>query len=688
MEVTSKGRLTRRTILRKLFRVHVARLNKCLYASSGADTVNDDFIIYLVPEANIGTDTVILPIDPEFIGAKERWVALIINDKPYLISRSDCLSLQHIDNSVHVDIRAIMNIPEKEEEVDEEDAGMEVENETSPSVSPPSTPTLSVSTGLSISRGGGVTASNTWYERNNETIIRPMRRKHGIFVETPYRLFSLARHIKEGGIREEQYKADQEINQYMKMVLDYALIGANFGNHEHRLILENKLLAYYNNEVMHNDENAILNREPHLFFVFMINVILCETEVLPLDTPYFDNTSIRYQYPDQIKCRMMDACISWELFKLRRSRDRTITDKHYQALINEFMVFIGQYRYIPRPEWTLYGVDTANPNEFWWATDKTGDDRLFLIRFEWVPSLIADGMASSISDRVKEGNVWLSVTEFYDYFLPRLYHNLLRDSFLYIWMCRFAHRDDKFVQSFSLVQLENFKTLVYQHLPQHDARATSILAFSKEKLSALESPITKIVTKRDELMPSRTTLGSSFTTQLMTIDDAATISKEIDIEELHQYLPPCLKSLVKKNTHLTWMDRVTAVSFLYDMGYSEKDTIRQLNGCDNHDIRGHYRSNKKIQTKKQREELRPEQAERILMSVCCNAIMSIDGSRGHSIRCPYEATANGPKRKKKEEYLVGEKLGYRTTCGIMIDPTVSCISSPLEYVKQKHEFSK
>lgn len=618
-------------------------------------------------DTSYDTETVVLAVDEAFFTAKERWVALIIKDKPYLINRRDCAALQHVDNTIHLNLHTIMNIPEgcngdDNQEDDQEDDAMELSL------------TKSSGAGIHLSASSGAVSSTAWIERHNETIIHPLRRKHAILVETPYRLLSLVRHIKEGGIKEEHYRMDHEMSQYLKMVIDYALIGLNFNNNEHRLVLENKLLAHYNNTVTRNDENVMLIEQPHLFFVFLLNVILCETVVLPITTPYFDNTSIRYQYDNQIMPRLTDACVSWELFKLRRNKDNIAIDQ-YQCLIDEFLELTSSVSpsLVPKPTWTKYVVDSTNPREFWWSTPE-----LFLVRFEWLPSLIADGMHPSLSDRLRNGNLWLSVHEFHDYFLPRLYRNLLIDSFRHIWMCRFAYRDDKFIRSLTLIEQENFNEQIYQHLPPHDARARAIFDYSNDKLGIIQSPITKILNKRDALMPNRgDTLSFGGATQ-MTSSEAGLLSQEIDIEELNHYLPPCMKPLMKKNTHLGWMDRVTTVSYLADMGYSMQDSIRLLSGCEKNDIKGHYTSQQKRKNDKKYD---PTQ----LHSLCCNAIMSIDGSRGHKIRCPYEEAANGTIRKKKTDYASDEKARYRRQCADSIGSNVARIASPLDYIKKQKE---
>lgn len=618
-------------------------------------------------DTSYDTETVVLAVDDAFFTAKERWVALIIKDKPYLINRRDCAALQHIDNTIHLNVHTIMNIPEAsgdEEDGEEEDDNNDMDLQHS---------LMKSSTGVHLSGSSGIVSSTAWIERHNETIIHPLRRKHAILVETSYRLLSLARHIKEGGIKEEYYRIDHEMSQYLKVVIDYALIGLNFNNSEHRLILENKLLAHYNDTVVRNDETMMLVEQPRLFFVFLLNVILCETTVLPITIPYFDNTSIRYQYENQIMPRLIEACVSWELFKLRRNRDKIAIDQ-YQCLIDEFLGLFTKNAHplVPKPTWTKYVVDSANPREFWWSTTD-----LFLVRFEWLPSLIADGMHPSLSDRLRNGNLWLSVHEFHDYFLPRLYRNLLIDSFRHIWMCRFVYRDDKFIQSLALVEQENFNNHIYQHLPPNDARARTLLDYSNDKLGILPSPITKILTKRDALMPNRGSSSFSGVAQ-MTSSEAKLLSQEIDIEELNHYLPPCIKPLMKKNIHLGWMDRVTTVSYLADMGYSMQDSIRLLSGCEKNDIKGHYVSQQK---RKSDQKYDPEQ----LHSLCCNAIMSIDGSRGHKIRCPYEEAANGTTRKKKTDYVSDEKARYRRQCADSIGLDVARITSPIDYVKKQKE---
>ncbi len=639
---------TRRTIVRNLVRAHVIKLNKCLYDK---ETPVDDFILYRVADEDCRVDAVILHVDDEFFSAPQSWVALMIQGKPYLISRKDCASLPRTDDTIYVDIRLIINIPFDEQDPD----NMVIDNNSRTNT------LLSSSTQIKAT-------TPSFYERFNETIIRPMRRKHAIFVDTPYQLFSLARHINEGSIHESLYQTDNELAQYLKIVIDYSLIGSNFANKEHRLILENKLLAYYNNVLMQNNETMLLVQQHKVFLEFMLNVILCETELVPLDVTYFEETSERYQHSTQIKCKMMNECIAWEIFKLKRSRDR-FSVNHYQRLIDEFLSFIDktiQNSLIPRPEWTLYYINKEKPNLFW-HSDKHD---ILLIRFEWLPLLIKEGLSSVIQDRLRQGTIWLNTNEFYDYFLPCLYRAILTDSFRFIWMCRLSHREDKFVRSLVAIEQENFKTLIWQALPVvTGASSNALLEYSNGSLTHITSPITKKIAKRDRMIPRGRSTNNKPVVNYAT--QVSLIATEVDIEEINQFMPPCIKSVIKKNTKLGNGDRFTAIYYLIDMGYTKEDAIRLLNGTNKIDITQAYLWQKKKKS--------PDR----LSSLCCDGMIALDGSMGQTTRCPYEEAANGPKRRKKEEHSHEDKDKYRIQCSATLGPNVKRIISPIDYIRHK-----
>ena len=651
-------RPTHRTMIRNVVRTHVIKLNKYLY---NRETETDDFILYGIRDDDCRVDAVILHVDDDFFRTPQTWVALMIHRKPYLISREDCTALERIDDTLYVDLRRIINIPfvENSEMVIDTDIGSSLSSSTMSTSTKTKTPTQS-----------------SFYERYNETVIRPMRRKHAIFVDTQYQLFSLARHINDGGIREALYQTDQDMTQYLKTVIDYALIGANFPNKEHRLILENKLLTHYNNVLMQNNETSLVQQH-NVFLDFMLNIIICETAVMPMDVAYFDETSIRYQYCTQIKCKMMNECIAWEIFKLKRSRVR-FTVNHYQRLIDEYLTFIDTIipsasSLIPRPEWTRYSINRDTPNLFW-HTEKYDQ---FSIRFEWLPALIKEGLSSSqsiVSDRLRNGFVWLNTNEFHDYFLPCLYRNLLTDSYRHIWMCRLSYREDKFVQSLVNIEQENFRALIWQSLPSVDnTHSKTLLEYSNVSLIHITSPITRKLAKRERIMPRRNNNTNNSNNNTSTSQSAACISPEIDIEEINQYMPPCIKSIIKKGVKLPFMDRVTAVTYLVDMNYSKNDIVCLLDGTDKRDIIGHFMS----ETKKKQKE--PDR----LSSLCCNALIAVDGSMGHTARCPYEEHVNGDKRRKKTEYTYDEKLSYRSQCGASLGPNNKQVSHPIDYIRHK-----
>lgn len=630
---------TRKTVIRSLIRQHVVKLNKFLH---NKETPYDDFILYAVPDDNCNGNTVTLRVDSAFFVARETWVALMIQRNPYLISRKDCAELLCMDDTIQIDIHAIMNVPEEPIQ-----QPITVTNPLNNRTS-----SLSVSTSA---------YGNSYLDRHSETLIRVMRRKHSIYIETPYKLFSLVRYIKEGGLSERTHQNDERMRVYLKLVIDYSLITANFSNPEHRLILENKLLTYYNSVVMNNNETAIHVEQPQLFFDFMLNAILKETTVVPISIDYFDVTSIRYQYRNQAKWPLSMQCIEWELFRLKRAKE-PIDLQEFQLIVDEFLDLLkASPLNLPEPEWILYYMDKPN---LMWRED--GVKSVFIIRFEWLPYL---NLSLPISERLHKGEIQLNTEEFHDYFLPCLYRFLLIDSFRFLWMARLTYRDDTFVESLNLVAYDNF----INPLPMSNADARALLEYSKTTLSNLESPITKTLIKREALIPKRNTILSS----TISVEEAALLSHEIDIEELNEYLPACLKPIMKKKVHLVNMDRVAAVSYLLDMGYEATDAPRLLNGNDKNEIVAQFKS--RLKWSKNTEKRDPTK----LVSLCCNAWFSIDGSRGNTIRCPYEKAANGDKRKPKGTLLDEEKRAYRTQCSVSLGPNAERISHPLDYVKYK-----
>lgn len=634
----------RKAIIRSLIRKHTRLLNQHIH-SNEIPLDRDDFILYAVPDKNCSDTTVFLLVNDAFFTAVERWVGLIIRNKPYLISRIDCTALRRTDNKIEIDIHSIMNIPEEEEDE------MVVDTVSD----------LTRSTGsLTSSLQSSYANQNSFVAHHNDTLIRPMRKKYSILVDTPYQLFSPARHIKEGGLAEPTYQNDDKMLRYIKCVIDYALIAPHFVNTEHRFILENKHLAYYNNVLVCNNEHAM---QPPLFFEFMLNVILRETHVVPLRIDYFDTTSIRYEYRSLIKWPLMDECIEWELFRFRRSRD-TFEPSEFQQLIDDFLQLIQSgpsVQCLPLPEWTYYRI---TGNCYWDG---------FTIRFEWIPLLVTSGFSTAIHERIHNGIITLSREEFNDYFLPCLYRVLLTDSFRYLWMLRLTFRDDPFTQSLSNIAYDNFDNVPLPSLVETEPRF--LLAYvNTGELGALESPITKILAKRELLMPRRT----NQTSFILTREQAEEVSVEVDIEELNDYLPLCLKPFLKKKVHLQNMDRVSAVSYLIDMGYQMNDVPRLLNDNGKQEIVSHYRSLMKRRNDPRK--VKPG----ALTSLCCNAWFTIDGSKGHTIRCPYEKKANGNQRKTKEELTDEEKKGYRAECAATLGPTNgNRIGHPIEYVRHK-----
>lgn len=582
--------------------------------SCNMDVDEDDFVLYIDTNLDIQYGSVVFPIteliDPET--TSRRWLAFIIKDKPYLVSRQECMSYKNINDCVIIDPTRIMNIP------------------MGPTVIASATIVTTTANNLSVSRNQLKTSSTTIgsnrEERTDEEILHKMRIKYSInrLLVQPYSLYY--------PMSDLPYYDNDDVIAYAKQVCDYALITRHFKSDVHRLLLYNKLIVNYN-------QSPIVEKGHGPMIRFMCLMISESESFAPT---YFESTDIKYQHISRVSCPMLDMCVAWEVLKLRRSGLTGPELDNYQTMVDGYIALSDEFRL---PEWTLYSVDQHSL--FWRLTD----DGNYAIRFEWLSK-----MTNTLPRRnIKEGLITLTRIEFYDVFLPLFYTQLLTDTFRFI------------IMSNSRIPPQPSEETILKPLPSTDVCKTNerwLINYVHEHLNPTSFVLRKIKQRDSHINNNKT----SYLPPKSTLP----ISQLVDIEDLHDYLPPCLKPVLKKGVHLKNDDRRLMVNYLVDMQYPLEDALELLSKCDAGDVTNLYNASKK----------------KNYDSFYCGGIINIDANRfGTTTRCKYEQSCNGEKRRNN--HSDDEKFSFRRQCTASLNiGSIQAIKHPSDYIRHKLESKK
>ena len=151
-----------------------------------------------------------------------------------------------------------------------------------------------------------------------------------------------------------------------------------------------------------------------------------------------------------------------------------------------------------------------------------------------------------------------------------------------------------------------------------------------------------------------------------------------DIEDLPRYLPPCLKAVIGTNLHLKDQDRLTVVKYIVDMGYSEEDMLRSLAKGEN-DVKT-LRSQYSWATRR-RAKAYPGR-----ISLNCGGVININTDDGNTVRCLYEARCTKKGDRKRRDYDLVEKDGFKSQCAASLKISTErgeYLNHPIDYVKHK-----
>jgi hypothetical protein len=720
------------------------------YANSG--TADDTFVILKNPPCRFNTVSLdhkgLMDLPPE-----KRWLVLYLYDSAlYLVERQECLThCRLVDGSLLLDLKSVIQLPVEDDEQQQQPQQPNMEAQiaherTKSSVVIDAAKERNPFTTVSYAPHPQFYGSGRQYyekTRYDEPVMRKTLTKYATRITLNYTLFSLPGFLCDETDGMERPAHDDErarthMDSYMLYVCGYTLIHTQFKHADHRHAMENKLLAYYQS---HGGGSGFLSTHdqhtghPHSLMVHcMLNMIHCESATA-IQTPLFQKSSVRYVELSELRCKLLDECIAWEMFKLSRSAT-PIPVRQYARLVVEHCAHMREMHRLhdfPLPRWMAYRVQRCD--DYWVAEPVVPNegvnqesDLLYSVAFEWLPVLTAAarGNASLVPTsansvptgmRIRKGRVTLSYTVFHDVFLPCLYRQTLLDAFRLALICRLrlsAHGETNSALFKEWRLYSWFDAEIYQRVPAYPLPDPSLSSSSYVVTSPLtssnnttssyatdlcnyncdyldpDSPVTRKLLKRDNYMdldnPDRQRdTGKSRSTSQQQQQLLRPIASLVDIEDLNTHLPPCLKPVLSPDVHLKYMDRYSIVNYLIDADFQLEQILSHLRSNDRRELTAIYKQ----------QIIKKRAAPGRMLSLTCGGQMSLDASFGNTTRCPYEARCHGEQRKRPEEYdsleeKLNEQNGFKHQCstlafGLMQPPR---ISHPLDFVRAKLERAK
>ena len=673
------------------------------------------------------------------LDAGVRWLVLYLNDALYLVDRAECGPMasvaivtqsarQHrkiVDGFLLLELKELIQLPPVEEVEEGEGIRCSPDNII-----------------IDTKRERHPYVQNHYQtHRYDDLVMEKTAQKYQTRTLIPYTLFSLPQYLSYegggcgggGGIDDDDdndYVRRDTVSEYMHYIYDYALIYSHFKNADHRILLENKLLFHYQR---HGSEQ-LDDESPHTLMVHcMLNMAHCESPDTQPVYPFDKSSDVRHCAVQDVRCRALDECVAWELFKLRRA-SQPIGSAKFVDLVQRHRRYMCEMRQeydVPLPVWLSYTLtDHANQPVFWIATALNSDnnnnntrresDSTYAVAFEWGPLLYemaasnhcvtvinaAGSLGANAGITFVRGRITLSYAVFSGVFLPLLYRQTLIDSFrlAVVLRCQVApHLTRSLFKSWRMYDW--FRSDIHDQLPNpggllsgttavwssHDSlQSTTRRGYANEMYQYclahhnLDSPVLRKLTRRDNYMQLDdpvSSIGTKPEGQVPPPPMHNTVSHLIDIEDLGPHLPPCIAGIIASGRYLRHMDRLAAVSYLIDMGYQLEQ------------IRTHLRANKRdeITALYKSQLIKKRGAPDAPVSLNCNGQFSLDMVYGSTTRCPYETRCNGAEKKKRAEYGdVKTRMqtygGFKAECAGTFGPMMGGtprINHPIDYVHQK-----
>lgn len=737
------------TVARKHCKLIESHRSPCITPTALYNTGGGDcFVVLKNPTCRFGT----VSLDHTALGELDvgvHWLVLYLNDALYLVDRADCgpptttsvvssssSARQHrkiVDGFLLLELQELIQLP----------SVMESTTTTEENSSDQLTHTDNIIIDTRRERHPYV-QNHYQTHRYDDLVMEKTAMKYQTRTLIPYTLFSLPQYLSyedaDGKLDREEDDSDDDyvrrdtVSEYMHYIYDYALIYSHFKNADHRVLLENKLLTYYQTHAGRVDDS------PHTLMVHcMLNMAHCESPDSQPIALFDKSPSVRYATLQDIRCRALDECVSWELFRLRRASEAIPTVKFVDLVQHHrrYMCEMRQEYDVPLPVWLSYTLTNhAKQQVFWISTPLTGSssssssrstqresDSTYAVAFEWGPLLYEMAASSQVAIAINatcggggggggttgitfiHGRITLSYTVFRDVFLPLLYRQTLTDSFglAVLLRCQIAaHLTRSLFKPWRMYGW--FRDEIYTRLPNpmcvlSGASGSTTQWSSRGSLQSitsrgyanemyqycmdhhnLDSPVLRKLTRRDNYMQLDDNPDNK---QRQAMSDGPppmhTISHLIDIEDLADRLPLCIAGILTPGKYLRHRDRLAAVSYLIDMGYQMEQVLTYLRANKRDEITALYKS----QVIKKRKE--PNGS----VSLGCNGQFSLDMAYGNTTRCPYEARCNGAEKKRRDDYGdVKERMKvygeFKSACtrSLELDET-SRINHPIDYIHYK-----
>ena len=145
-----------------------------------------------------------------------------------------------------------------------------------------------------------------------------------------------------------------------------------------------------------------------------------------------------------------------------------------------------------------------------------------------------------------------------------------------------------------------------------------------------------------------------------------------DIEELDQFLPPCLQELLhdRKNTHFQNTDRLNLVKWLADLKYTESDIMKYLPENQENIHALYYDHLKNKGTDKEG-------------SFRCNSLITLGSKFDSSIkfRCTYERKSNPTNKRRSITKKMQNDFMSQCSCAAPNEYPYTYVFHPLDYIK-------
>ncbi len=262
------------------------------------------------------------------------------------------------------------------------------------------------------------------------------------------------------------------------------------------------------------------------------------------------------------------------------------------------------------------------------------------------------------------GHAVLSAAEFDTLFVPCLYRHMLLDA-LHCWLGM-----PPTVATTGLS--DTLRTLATLRC----ADAEEVFEFNAACLQWHTSPVMKRAYRY---------FGAQTQRPVRTVKKL-TLAPHVDMEDLFaapaQYLPPCLAQLITGEWY-KHEDRKALVGCLVDSGYTNANRAVDLmcrgpTGASPHN-RGLIRRLFQDLARKKTAELDGKRVSR-----CCDTLINAVFQDGNRLRCPFEAAANGPNRRR--DHSKEECEQFKEACAASLDVKGQWplrVYSPLDYVSHK-----